>query len=52
MTNIKTLEGFNRNVKVNLKQIYSDPLIKLKKYADTHTGIGPGLIRMGSLSLD
>lgn len=44
---IKTLKGFNRNITVNLKMIYSDPLIKLKKYADTHTGIGPGLDKNG-----
>lgn len=40
---IKTLSGFNRNKVVNLKQVYSDPLIKMKKYADAFTSIGPGL---------
>lgn len=47
MTKIKTLKGLNRNVKMYLKQIYPDPLIGLKKYADTTTSIGPGLDKNG-----
>jgi hypothetical protein len=44
---ITTLEGLNRNVKVNLKMVYADPLIKMKKYVDAYTGIGPGLDKNG-----
>jgi len=44
---IKTLKGFNRNVKVNFKQIYSDPLIKMKKYNESYTLLGAGLDKNG-----
>lgn len=47
MNQITTLEGFNRGVKVTLKQIYSDPLIKMKKYTDSHTTIGAGIDQNG-----
>lgn len=40
---LQTLENFNRNRVVNFKQIYSDPLIKAKKYTEAYTSIGPGL---------
>ena len=46
-TKIQTLEGLNRNIKVNFKQIYSDPLIKMKKYSDAYTLLGAGLDRNG-----
>lgn len=44
---IKTLNDLNRNAKMYLKQIYPDPLIGLKKYADTSTGLGAGLDKNG-----
>jgi hypothetical protein len=44
---ITTLEGLNRNVKVNFKQIYSDPLIKMKKYDEAYTLLGAGLDKNG-----
>jgi hypothetical protein len=44
---ITTLEGLNLNRTINLKQIYSDPLIKLKKYVDAYTSIGPSLDKNG-----
>lgn len=44
---IRTLKGFNRNRIVNLKQVYSDPLIKMKKYADAYTMLGPGIDKNG-----
>ena len=47
MKKVTTLEGFNRNVRVTLKQIYADPLIKMKKYADAYTSVGPGIDRNG-----
>lgn len=47
MAKVKTLQGLNRNVVVQLKQIHFDPLIQLKKYDGTHTGIGPGLDKNG-----
>lgn len=40
---IQTLEGFNRNKTVTIKQIYSDNLINLKKYSGTATLLGPGI---------
>lgn len=40
---IQTLEGFNRSKVVNFKQIYSDPLIKMKKYSEAYTRVGPAL---------
>lgn len=43
MTLVKSLDGINRNVIVKLKQIHADPLIQMKKYADTYTGVGPSL---------
>lgn len=46
-TKIQTLEGFNRNLKVNFKQIYSDPLIKMKKYNEAYTLLGAGLDKNG-----
>jgi hypothetical protein len=46
-TKITTLEGFNRNVRVSFKQIYSDPLIKLKKYDEAYTLLGAGLDKNG-----
>ena len=44
---ITNLNGFNRNKSVIFKQIYSDNLIKLKKYAGTVTGIGPSVDNNG-----
>jgi hypothetical protein len=44
---IETLEGLNRNVIVNLKQVHADPLIKMKKYVDAYTGLGPSLDKNG-----
>ena len=44
---IQTLKGFNRNRTVTLKIIYSDPLIKLKKYTDTYTSLGAGIDKNG-----
>lgn len=46
-TKITTLAGFNQNVKVNFKQLYFDPLIKLKKYSDSYTLLGAGLTKNG-----
>jgi hypothetical protein len=46
-TKIQTLEGLNRNVLVNFKQIFSDPLIKMKKYTDAYTLLGAGLDKNG-----
>jgi len=43
MAIIKTLVGFDRNRTVSFKQIYTDPLIQLKKYVDTFTNIGPAI---------
>ena len=47
MNKILSLDGLNRNVKVNFKQVHADPLIKMKKYVDAYTGIGPGLDKNG-----
>lgn len=44
---IQTLKDFNRNRVVTLKIIYSDPLIKLKKYTDTFTSLGAGIDKNG-----
>jgi len=44
---IQTLKGFNRNRIVTLKIIFSDPLIKLKKYTDTYTSLGAGIDKNG-----
>lgn len=46
-TKITTLEGFNRDVTVNFKQIHSDPLIKLKKYDEAYTLLGASLDKNG-----
>jgi hypothetical protein len=46
-TKITTLEGFNRDAVVNFKQIYSDPLIKLKKYDEAYTLLGASLDKNG-----
>lgn len=40
---IQTLKDFDRNRFVTLKIISADPLIKLKKYAETFTELGPGI---------
>jgi hypothetical protein len=45
---IQTLDNLNRNKVISLKQIYSDPLIKLKKYNEAYTMIGPGLDQNGN----
>ena len=44
---ITSLDKVNRVQKVYLKQIYSDPLIKMKKYKDSFTILGPGLDKNG-----
>ena len=44
---IKTLKDFNRNRVITLKIIFSDPLIKLKKYSDTFTSLGAGIDKNG-----
>jgi len=44
---IKTLNNFNRNKTVSFKQIYADPLIKLKKYTGTFTNLGAGIDKNG-----
>lgn len=44
---ILTLDGFNRNVKVYLKQVHSDPLIKMKKYDGCATKLGAGIDKNG-----
>jgi len=49
-TNITTLKDFNRNVRVNFKQIHSDPLIKIKKYDEAYTLLGAGLDKNGNPS--
>lgn len=46
-TKILTLEGFDRDVKVYLKQVHSDPLIKMKKYDGCSTGIGASIDKNG-----
>lgn len=45
---IETLKDFDRNVKVNFKQIYADPLIGLKKYAESYTYLGPSIDKNGN----
>lgn len=47
MQQITTLEGFDRDVTVHLKQIHADPLIKMKKYDGCTTGVGASLDRNG-----
>ena len=44
---VTTMKDFNRNRVVHLKQIHSDPLIKMKKYADAYTSLGPGIDQNG-----
>jgi hypothetical protein len=44
---LTTLDGLDRNVTMYLKQVHADPLIQMKKYADTYTGVGAGLDKNG-----
>ena len=43
----KSLSDIDRSVIVQIKQIHSDPLIKMKKYDGAYTGIAPGLDKNG-----
>jgi hypothetical protein len=50
MAEIKTLNGFDRERILKIKQLRVDPLIKLKKFDGSYTMIGPGLDASGSPS--
>jgi hypothetical protein len=50
MADIKTLNGFDRDRVLKIKQLRVDPLIKLKKFDGSYTMIGPGLDSNGSPS--
>jgi hypothetical protein len=43
----ESISDIDRTVIFQLKQIHSDPLIKMKKYDGAYTGIGPGLDKNG-----
>jgi hypothetical protein len=45
---IKSLKNLDRVRVVKLKQIYSDPLIKMKKYDGAYTQLGPGIDAHGN----
>lgn len=47
-TRITTLKGFDRNKKVTLKQIYNDPLVKLKKFSGAATSLFSGMDKNGN----
>lgn len=47
MAKIESLKDFNRNQIVTFKQISADPLIGLKKYDGTNTGVGASLDKNG-----
>ena len=47
---VRTLKSLDRNKVVQFKQIHVDRLIKLKKFAGSFTGIGPGLDKNGTPS--
>jgi hypothetical protein len=47
MALVQTLTGFNRNQVVFLKQIAADPLLQLKKFDGTHTGVGASIDQNG-----
>ena len=44
---IISLKDIDRSLTVHLKQIHSDPLIKMKKYADCNTGLGSSIDKNG-----
>jgi len=44
---IRSLKEIDRTQKIFLKQIYADPLIKMKKYAEAYTTLGPGVDKNG-----
>ncbi|KKL91505.1 hypothetical protein LCGC14_1894040, partial [marine sediment metagenome] len=44
---IKSLDNLDRVRVVKLKQIHADPLIKMKKYAEAYTNLGPAIDKHG-----